>query len=224
MAKTRTKPTSKGRTADLLDQVGKKSTARAQSTTPQIVIRDEAVLESMAAILDAKRVKTEAASALNVVEGAFRDDAIELFETRCRADGALHTSVRLMGTLTPDGEKARPLLLRFEQKRCCKKMDFDDASDPLHSAFGEDFDDLFAPSRTIEIDVEKMTGEQSNEVVRALMSALGDNFDAIVTVTKLIVAKPAFFPKRVLDAKIRAKADNAAADGYAVTYAPSFKA
>lgn len=223
MAKTRTKASSRGRAASLLDQIGKKSTAQTKSTTPQIVINDEAVLGSMAAIIDAKRVKTEAESALKIVEGAFRDDATELFENRCRADGTLHTSVRFMGTLTPDSETTRPLALRFEQKRCCKKMHSDEASDFLHSAFGEDFDELFAPSRTIEIDVERMTDKECNSVVRALMDIFGDSFNDIVAVDDLIVPKPAFFGKRILDAKIRAKADTAAADGYAVPFASSFK-
>lgn len=223
MAKTRTKTSSKGNKASLLDRVGKKGSGRTQSTTPQIVVSDEDVLEFMAAIIDAKDVKNTAESALKIAEGAFRDEATDLFETRCRADGTLHTSVRLMGTLQPDSESARPLVLRFEQRRCCKKMDFDEVEDALHSAFGADFDALFGPSRKIEIDVEKMTEDQTNDVVKALMDALGDDFDSIVKVDKLMIAKEAFFGQRILNAKIRTKADNAAADGYAEVFAASFK-
>lgn len=223
-SQTRTKASSKGGTTSLLDSIGKKGTGRTKSTTPQIAVSDEAVLESIAAIVDAKNVKREAESALKIAEGAFRDEATGLFENRCRTDGTLHTSVRFMGTLSPHGEATRPLSLQYVQVRRCLKMDFDEANDPLHSAFGNDFDKLFAPARTIEVDVEKMTETQSNDVVRALMDALGDDFDEIVAVEKLIVPKEAFFGKRILDAKIRAKADNAAADGYAVPFSSSFKA
>jgi len=222
-SRTSTKTSSKSKSPSLLDQVDKKATGRTKSTTPQIAVSEEAVLGSMAAIIDAKKVKTEAESALKIAEGSFRSEATELFENCCRADGTLHTSVRFMGTVTPDGEKPRPLSLQYTQKRMCKQMDFDEASDPLHSAFGEDFDDLFAPKRTIEIDVEKMTEEQTNDVIEGLMKVLGDEFDSVVGVDKLIVAKEAFFGKRILDAKIRTKADNAVADGYAVPYAASFK-
>lgn len=221
--KTRTKASSKGGAASLLDQVGKKGTGRTKSDTPQVAISDESMLESIAAIIDAKVAKKEAESALKIVEGAFRDEATDLFENRCRSDGTLHTSVRFMGRLMPDGKDPRPLSLQFVQTRRCKKMDFDEATDPLHSAFGEDYDDLFAPSRTIEIDVEKMTDDQQEAVVGALMEALGDDFNDIVSVDKLIVPKEAFFGQRILNAKIRAKADNAAADGFAVPFASSFK-
>lgn len=225
MAKSRTstKASSKSKSPSLLDQVGKKATGRTKSTTPQISVSNEAVLESMVAIIDAKKVKSEAESALKIAEGSFRNEATDLFENRCRADGTLHTSVRFMGTQNPDGENARPLALRYEQKRCCKKMYLDDASDALHSAFGEDFDDLFTPDQTIEINVEAMTQDQTDDVIIALRNVLGDQFDDIIDVDKLIVPKEAFFGRRILDAKIRAKADNAVADGYAVPFASSFK-
>ncbi len=222
MAKTRTKTSGKSK-ASLLDKVGKKVTGQSKSITPQIAVSDEEILESMAAIIDAKGDRSRAESALKIAEGAFRDEATVLFEERCRDDGTLHTSVRLMGTLHPDGEAKRPLMLRFEQRRCCKKMDFDEVDDALHSAFGPDFEKLFAPSRKIEIDVEKMTEDQTNDVVEALMEALGDDFSSIVQVDKLMVPKTAFFGQRVLDAKIRVKAAKAAADGFAVPFASSFK-
>ncbi len=222
-AKTRTKPTSTSKAATLLGSIGKKSAGKSTSTTPQISVSDEPTLEAMAAIIDAKNRAKEADSSLKIAEGAFREEATELFETRCRADATLHTSVKFMGQFVVDGEDARPLALRFEQKRCCKKMSEEEAADPLHSAFGSDFDALFAPQRTIEIDTSKRTDEKIDKLVEAMQEALGDSFDDAVAVQSLILPKEAFFGKRILDAKIRAKADNAAADGYAVPYASSFK-
>ncbi len=214
---------STSRAASILGGIGKKAASKSTSTTPQIPVSDESTLEAMAAIIDAKNCAKEADSALKIAEGAFRSEATDLLDGRCRADGTLHTSVRLMGTLTPDGEDARPLVLRFERKRCCKKMDEADASDPLHSAFGADFDDLFAPKRTIEIDTSKLTDQQIEALVEAMQEAIGDSFDAAVAVQSLILPKEAFFGRRILDAKIRVKAENAEADGFAVPFMPSFK-
>lgn len=224
MARTRTKTTSKGSAAaSLLGSIGKKTPGKSKSATPQITVSDEASLEVMLEIIDAKNAVKQAESTLKIAEGAFRDDATDLFEKRCRDDGTLHTSVRFMGRFSPDGEDARPLSLQYVQPRRCKKMQEDDASDPLHSAFGADFDALFVPQRTIEIDTSKLTDEQIGAVVEAMQEALGDSFDDAVAVQALIVPKPGFFDRRILDAKIRAKADNAAADGYAIPFISSFK-
>ncbi len=221
--KTRTKTASKGGAASILGGIGKKGSTKSKSTTPQINVSDEVQLEAIAEIMEAKSAVKRADSALKIAEGAFRDDATELFEGRCREDATLHTSVRLVGTLTPDGEDARPLSLQYVQTRRCKKMQEDEASDPLHSAFGKDFDDLFAPQRTVEIDTSKLTDDQIEAVVGAMQEALGNSFDDAVAVQALILPKEAFFGKRVLDAKVRAKADKAAADGFAVPFSSSFK-
>ena len=223
MAKTRTKPTSTRSAASLLGGISKKGSTKAKSTTPQISVSDVAQLEAIAEIIDAKNTTKQAESALKIAEGAFRDEATDMFEGRCRLDGTLHTSVRFMGRLTPDGEDVRPLSLQFVQTRRCKPMLEDEASDPLHSAFGGDYDALFAAQRTIEIDTNLLTDKQIESVVGAIQTALGNTFDAAVAVQALIVPKEAFFGQRVLDAKIRAKADNAVADGYAVPFSSSFK-
>lgn len=222
MAKTRTK-TTKGGAASLLGGISKKGSTGSKSTTPQINVSDEALLEAMGEIIDAKNAVKQADSSLKIAEGAFRDDATDLFEERCRSDGTLHTSVRFMGRQSPNGEDTRPLSLQYVRTRRCKKMQEDEASDALHSAFGADYDKLFAPQRTIEIDTSKLTDEQIGAVVEATQEALGDSFDDAVTVQALIIPMEAFFGKRILDAKIRAKAENAAADGFAVPFSSSFK-
>jgi len=221
--KTSTKASSKSAAATLLGSIGNKSAGRTKSTTPQITIRDEDTLESIAAIIDAKQAKAEAESALKIAEGTFRDDATKEFEDRCRADGTLHTSVRFMGNLKSEDGETRPLSLSLTQTRRCKKMQEAEASDPLHSAFGNDFDALFAPQRTVEIDTSVLSDDQVATLVEKLQEALGNSFDDAVTVEALIVPKEAFFGKRILDAKIGQKAANAAADGYAVPFASSFK-
>lgn len=223
MARTRTKPTSTSSAASLLGKIGKKGSGKTKSSTPQINVSDVEQLEAIADIVDAKNAVKQADSALKIAEGAFRDDATDLFEKQCRSDGTLHTSVRFMGQLSPDGEGARPLSLQYVQTRRCKKMQEDDASDALHSAFGSDFDRLFTPQRTVEIDTSVLTDQQIEDVVGAIQKALGSTFDDAVSVQALIVPREAFFGKRILDAKIRTKADNAASDGFAVPFSPSFK-
>lgn len=218
-SKTRSGSKSKG---SALSRVGKKGTTKSKSNTPQITITDQEQLQALKEIVDAKIAVKAAESAKKIAEGAFLDEATDLYESKCRNDGTLHTSVRFLGTLDMDGQK-ESLSLQFLQTRRCKKMVEDEASDPLHSAFGNDFDDLFNPQRTIEIDTSKLTDEQVDAVVEKLEEALGDNFDDAVSVEALILPKEAFFGKRILDANIRAKAQNAAADGYAVPFAPAFK-
>ena len=231
MAKTRTstKPTASTKpttvsAATLLGGLSQKGSTKSKSTTPQVNITDETQLEAVRRIIDAKQAMKQAESLLDMAEGAFREDATILFEDCCRKDGTLHTAVRFMG-IDETGiiYETRPLSLQFIQARRCKKMTEGDASDPLHSAFGEDFDDLFAPQRTVEIDTSKLTDDQIGDVIKAMQGVLGDSFDAAVSVEALIMPKEAFFGKRILDARIRAKADNAVADGYAVPFAPSFK-
>ena len=224
MAKSRirTKAANKG-AASLLGRLSTKPTASAKSTTPQIAVSDEVQLTAIAEIIDAKNAVKQADSALKVAEGAFRTDAIDLFEDRCRKDGTYHTSVRMVGKLIQDGQDSRPLSLQLVATRKCGKMLETDASDPLHSAFGTDFDALFAPQRTVEIDTSKLTDEQIEKLVETMQDALGDSFEDAVSVNALIVAKEAFYGRRILDSKIRVKADNAAADGYAKTTTPYFK-
>lgn len=223
MAKKSTKAPNKGGSS-LASRLGTKAPAAAKSSTPQINVTDEAHLAAIAAIIDAKNEAKRADSALKVAEGAFRDEAVEMFETRCRKDGTLHTSVRMLGTLTQeDRQEKRPLSLSFTQSRRCKKMTEADASDPLHSAFGEDYDPLFDEQRVIEVDTGNLSDDQIDALVEKMQEALGDDFEAAVSLQALIVPKEAFYKKRMLDAKIRAKVDNAVADGYAEVTSPFFK-
>lgn len=223
MPKTRTKASSKGSTANPLSAIGKKSAGRTKSSTPQITVSDEGMLEAIAAIVDAKKAKADAESALKIAEGAFRDEATEMFEGRCRDDGTLHTSVRFMGTQKLTDGETRPVALQYTQSRRCTKMQEDEASDALHSAFGEDFDGLFEPQRTVEIDTSVLSDKQIASLVEAMQEALGERFGDAVTVEALIVPKEAFFGKRILDAEIGKKAAVAEADGYAKLVTASFK-
>lgn len=220
---TRTKTPSKGGAASILGNIGKKDAKKTKSTTPQINVTEEGQLEALAAIMDAKNAAKRADSALKIAEGAYRDTATVRFEDRCRADGTLHTSVRFMGTLTPEEGDSRPVSVQLTQTRRCKKMQEREATDALHSAFGSDFDRLFAPQRTVEVDTSKLTDEQIEELVEKMQEVLGDTFNDAVSVEALIVPREAFFGKRILDARIRAKAANAAADGFAVPFSSSFK-
>jgi hypothetical protein len=223
MAKSRTTAANKtGSAANLLGKIGKKSKATSTSKTPVVNITDQAHLSALKAIYDAKIKQKEAESARTVAEGGFRDKARELYEARCREDGTLHTSVKFVGTLD-DQAGGEPVSVSFTQARKCGKMVEDEASDPLHSVFGNEFDNLFAPERTIAIDTGVLSDDQIVAAVEALQEAIGDSFDSAVTVESLIVPKEAFYGRRILDDKIRKLAARAASDGYAKVNTPFFK-
>jgi hypothetical protein len=224
MAKTKTKTKAKAKPkVSALDRIGGKATKKATSITPQIVITDDSQLEAIAEILDAKAKLTEATSAFETAELGFKDDATDLYENRCRKDGTRHSSVQFLGTLNQD-EDSRPVSVKLVAAARMKgKMHEDEASDAMHSAFGSDYDDLFTSQRTIEIDVNKLTDDQIDKLIGGMEDALGDSFDDAVSVNKFIVPQPAFYGRRILDAKIRAKTDNAVADGYAKVSQPYFK-
>ncbi|MHA2279625.1 MAG: hypothetical protein ACXAC5_01860 [Promethearchaeota archaeon] len=226
MAKSRTstEAKSKGSAASVLGQLGKKPAASSKSKTPVVTVTNQAQLAAMKAIADAKNAQKAAVSALKVAEGGFRDNACEYYETRCREDGTLHTSIKLVGRLEPDKGEPEALSLSYTQTRRCGKMVEAEASDPLHAVFGDEFDNLFAPSRTIEIDTSVLNDDQVVKLVAAMQKALEDSFDDAVTVESLIVPKEAFFGKRILDDNIRKLAARAVADGYAVPFTASFKA
>ena len=221
-SRTSTKAKSKGAAANLLGSIGSKPASTSKSKSPVVQVTDQKQLKAMVAIVDAKNAQKAAVSALKVAEGGFRDDARTYYESRCQSDGTLHTSVKLVGQLDQDGQ-TQPVSLNFVQTRKCCKMLEADASDPLHAVFAGEFDKLFVPQRTIEVDTSVLSEEQVVAVVEAMQDALGDSFDPAVTVEALIFPKEAFFGKRVLDPKIHKLAARAAADGYAVPFTPSFK-
>jgi len=225
MAKSRTSTDakSKGSAASLLGSIGKKPAASSKSKTPVVQVTDQKQLTLMREIAEAKNAQKAAVSRLKVAEGGFRDDACGMYENRCQSDGTLHTSIKLVGEID-DGAGGEPVSVSYTQTRRCLKMPEADASDPLHATFGDEFDNLFAPERTIEIDTSVLSDDQIVAAVEALQGALGDSFDSAVTVESLIVPKEAFFGKRILDPKIQKLAQRAAADGYAVPFAASFKA
>lgn len=209
--------------SSLASRLGAKPTTKAKSSTPQVTVTDEAHLTLMAAIVDAKGDVKRAESALDVAEGALRDDAIEMFEDKCRKDAELHTSVHMLGILVQEGEDNRPVSLSLTQNRRCGKMTEADASDPLHSAFGVDYESSFDEQRVIEIKTGNLSDDQIDTLVEKMQEALGDDFDAAVALQALIVPKPEFYRKRMLDTDFRVKVDHAAADGYAKVTKAFFK-
>jgi len=217
---TKTKPSSSG--SARLRALGKK-TPKATSSTPVVNVTDGKQLKAIQAIVDAKNAKKAAETAIMLAEGQFRNVATDKFETRCRQDGTLHTSVRLMGNLVlTDGTSKTPSILFTQPRRCCK-MEEDDTSDPLHVIFGKDFDDLFKPQRTIEINTDLLTDEQIDDALTALQDALGDQYDDAIDSECLIVPRDAFYGRRILDDRIRKLARRASDDGYAKPTKASFK-
>jgi hypothetical protein len=225
MAKSRTstKAKSTGSAASLLGSIGAKPASTSKSKSPVVTVTDQGQLAAMKAIIDAKNAQKAAVSALKVAEGGFRDEACGHYETRCREDGTLHTSVKLAGRLEVDGSGPETLSVSYTQTRRCAKMVEAEASDPLHAVFGDEFDNLFAPSRTIEVDTAVLSDETIVKLVEAMQEALGDSFDSAVTVESLIQPKEAFFGRRILDDNVRKLAARAVADGYAVPFTASFK-
>lgn len=222
MATSRTSTKTKSTAMSLLGNIGVKPATTSKSKTPLVQVLDQKQLKALAAVVKAKNKHAEAASALKVAEGGFRDTARDHYEKRCQSDGTLHTSVKLVGQIV-QGDETKSLSLNYTQTRRCAKMLEDQATDPLRSVFGAEYDNLFGPQRTIGIDTSVLSDDQIVAVVEAMQTALGDNFDAAVTVESLLVPKEAFFGKRVLDPKIHKQARRAAADGYAVPFAASFK-
>lgn len=205
--------------SSLLAGIGQKPKGKAKSKTPLITVTNEDHIECMRAIANAKMDAKRAESCLKVAEGEFRGSAVELFEGRCRDDVALHTSVKLVGQ-PEDGD---PVSLTFTQPRRCAKMTMEDANDSLHSAFGDEYDDLFTPQQTISIDTSVLTEKQIVKLVEAAQEALGDSFDSAVTVASVIEPREPFFSRRILDPNISLIAKRAADDGLAVPFKPSFK-
>lgn len=222
-SRTSTEAKSKGSAASLLGRIGTKPAAISKSKTPVVQVTDQKQLTLMRQIVKAKNDQKAAVSALKVAEGGFRNDACDHYEKRCRSDATLHTSVKLVGEIA-DEAGGETVSVSYTQTRRCLKMAEADASDPLRSVFGNEFDKLFAPERTIEINTGLLSDEQIVAAVEALQEAIGDSFDSAVTVESLIVPREAFFGKRILDPKIAKLAARSAVDGYAVPFAASFKA
>jgi len=212
---TKTKPTTKS----LLNNITRKNVTKTKSVIPQIQINDSEMLESMAKIIVAKMENTKIKSILEIEEAQLRDKASQIFEETCRKDSSLHTSVRFTGQ-----HENENVSLQFTQKRQCLKMK-EDAVDTLCSIFGEDYNDLFGAKKTIEINVEKLTEEQLEDIIEGMMKSIDlDTFHNAVSVESFVVPKDAFFTKRVLDPKIRIKARNASDEGVAKVFKASFKA
>lgn len=220
MARTTTKTasTTKPSAASVLGSIGKKGASKTTSKTPIIAITERDHLAAMAAIIDAKNAVKQAESALNLAEGEFRGTATEMFEDKCRNDRVLHSSIKLVGR-----EGSETLALLYTQSSVCCKMQEEEAAEPLQSVFGDEFDNLFQPRRTIAVDTSVLTEEQTIKVVEAMQTALGDVFNSAVTVERLIEPKDSFFSRRILDNDVRVMAQRAAEDGYAKMKSPFFK-
>jgi len=220
-SRTSTKATKK-LVADPLDQIGLTPTATSKSDTPIVRVTDQGQLKTMQEIIQAKRAQKTAESALQVAEDGFRDDAEQLYETRCREDEQLYTSIKLVGELETD-DATETQSVSFTQTRKCRKMTEALASDPLRSVFQDEFDNLFGPERTIAIDTEVISEKQLRILIEKMMEALGDSFNSAVTVKRWLVPKEAFYRRRILDDKIRKDAARAKDDGFAVPNKAFFK-
>ena len=131
-----------------LASLSKKTSKATKSATPTVTVTDQQQLQAMEAIVDAKNAKKAAESVMKAAEHNLRDAATELFETRCREDADLHTSIRLVGKLEhEDGTTTTPSVM-YTQPRMCLKMEEADATDPLRAVFAKDFDSLFVVKQT----------------------------------------------------------------------------
>jgi hypothetical protein len=217
MGRTSTE-TKKDAARKALSAIGDNKATATASKTPEIVLTNQDALAQVKAVIDAKNAAKQAKSALDISQGAFRDTANEMFESRCREDGNVHTSVRFLGK-----HNGTPLRLTFTQPRSTTKMDEKEVDDDLHSIFQDDFDRFFEAKTTIEIDTDKLNHDQILKVVAALREVIDPEiFNSVVNAPGRIHAKDVFYTKRILDDRVRKLAHRAETDGCYAMKAASF--
>lgn len=191
---------------------------KAKSSTPSVTA-SEAVGKAIVAFKAAKRKEKEAAAELANAEAELLPESARLRLEQCHSDSTVHASVRLEAD-TPTGKES----LLFTQKDQYKKMT-GEAQDTIRLVVGEEnFDKWFDVKTTYSFDEEALEKlPNADEVVEALLTALGPNADKILTATTLVVPNERYTRDTIFDAKAQKIADRLQADGLAIPYKGSFR-
>ena len=185
-----------------------------KSSTPSVTA-SEAVGQAIKDFKAAKQAEKKAKADLAEAEARMNPEAKRLREKQCLADGEVHASVRLVA-----GDDS----IMHTQKNQCKKMD-EDCEDPIRALLGDEkkFDEWFTVGTNFSFDEAALLAlPNSEEVVHAIMSALGPNVD-ILTATTVVTPKPKFFRDAIFDTKSKAVIERLQAEGFAQPYKPSYR-
>jgi len=200
---------------------GGKGKPKSKTVTKRIT--DPEQIEQLIAIREGKADQKAAKSKVDVAQGEARPWAEEFFETQCRQDGTLHSSIRYT-----DGDD-NTITYTQKAKVNSTSMKEEDAQPVLERVFGDRYDEFFESRQTLSIDTTKLTNDATNGIIEALMAALGDDFYAMkesgaISAELVVAAKAAFFRGRILDVDVRRMAEQASSEGVAVVEMASFKA
>lgn len=162
--------------------------------------------------LDAKKILDDAEARKTDAEKRMIEAGVPLHIEVCRADGKVHSSLRLRGT-------DRDTVLMTQAARWIK-MPTDKAEDPLRAEFPDEFDQYFQVKTKFELDADKLTPQQAQKIAQAL----GDDAAELLVMTSVVEPTEKFLTDAILDDRVTKRWQRVQAnEGLCKLIKPSFR-